>query len=146
VHPNDWITMHPAAAWRNSPDCTSCHREQSFCIGCHRRVGVALSSPSAVRFGGRFHPPRAAWTEPPRGAGHHSFEAQRNARACVGCHAEQDCVVCHGASGSVLGGGRYSPHPAAFFQDCNRLMNRNPRPCRVCHGDLTAVQASDFCR
>jgi hypothetical protein len=40
-HANDYVTLHAIDARRNVPDCSSCHREQTFCIGCHSRSGVA---------------------------------------------------------------------------------------------------------
>ena len=73
--------------------CTSCHREQSFCLDCHMRVGVAESSPPNAKDSGRFHPPKSIWSDPPRKPGHHAFEAERNLNACVSCHTERDCVV-----------------------------------------------------
>src|SRR5689334_21211988 len=34
VHPNDFITLHPAQARANVTRCESCHRLQSFCTAC----------------------------------------------------------------------------------------------------------------
>jgi hypothetical protein len=142
VHPNDWISMHPIAARQNSPDCTSCHREQSFCLGCHQRAGVTLSGPLGnVASRGRFHPPKAQWTDPPRGPGHHGWEAQRNIGACVSCHVERDCAMCHatagrGGRGAGPGGGLgqgVNPHPAGFRARCGGALRKNARPCLVCH-------------
>jgi hypothetical protein len=142
VHPNDWISMHPMAARQNSPNCTSCHRQQSFCIGCHQRAGVTLSGPYENFAGrGRFHPPKSVWTDPPRSSGHHSWEAQRNLAACVSCHVERDCAICHstgrvGGRGAGLPGDRgqgVNPHPVGFKDRCSGAMRRNARPCLVCH-------------
>ena len=41
IHPSDYVTLHVPDARRNVPDCSSCHRLQTFCIGCHQRTGVA---------------------------------------------------------------------------------------------------------
>src|SRR5262249_4097135 len=49
VHPNDYISMHPIEARQATQRCTSCHREQSFCLSCHQRVGVSMSGPPGVR-------------------------------------------------------------------------------------------------
>ena len=62
--------------------------------------------------------------------GHHGFEAERNLNACVSCHIERDCVVCHGALG--VGGG-FDPHQNGFVAGCKTQFRRNPRPCFVCH-------------
>ncbi len=137
VHPGDYISMHPIEARQQTTRCTSCHNEQSFCLSCHQRVGVSMSGPPDARMSGRFHPPKEIWSDPPRKPGHHSFEAERNLNACVSCHVERDCVVCHGAQG--VGGG-FNPHRASFVAGCASQFRRNPRPCFVCHepgdGDL----------
>jgi hypothetical protein len=130
VHPNDYLNMHAVEARMATQRCTSCHREQSFCLDCHTRVGVAESSPLNAKDSGRFHPPKGVWSDPPRKAGHHSFEAERNLNACVSCHTERDCVVCHGALG--VGGG-FDPHKKGFLGGCTTQFRRNPRPCFVCH-------------
>jgi hypothetical protein len=128
VHPNDWISIHPIAARQNNPRCTSCHQEQSFCLGCHQRIGVAMSGPNAAS--GRFHPPSFA-TFNGRGPGHHAWEAQRNLNACVSCHTERDCAICHASSGR--GGLAVDPHPPSFRGTCAAQLRRNARPCLVCH-------------
>ena len=110
--------------------CQSCHREQSFCLDCHMRVGVSESSPPGSKESGRFHPPKSIWSDPPMRPGHHGFEAERNLNACVSCHIERDCVVCHGALG--VGGG-FDPHQNGFVAGCRTQFRRNPRPCFVCH-------------
>jgi len=133
VHPNDFLSMHPIAARRNDPACTSCHQEQSFCLGCHQRTGVTMSGPLANIPGrGRFHPPAAVWSDRPRGPGHHAWEAQRNMLACVSCHVERDCATCH-ATEAVGGGGVADPHPPGFAGRCGRALRQNARPCLVCH-------------
>ncbi|MCL2449773.1 MAG: cytochrome c3 family protein, partial [Polyangiaceae bacterium] len=140
VHPNDYLNMHPIEARMETQRCTSCHREQSFCLDCHLRSGVGESSPPLARDSGRFHPPKSIWSDPPRKPGHHAFEAERNLPACVSCHTERDCVVCHGAArqGAVAGAG-FNPHPSSFLSSCGALFRRNPRPCLVCHGDASEV-------
>lgn len=138
IHPNDYLSMHATEARLAMQKCTSCHREQSFCLGCHQRLGVTMSGPADVHESGRFHPPKSIWSDPPRKPGHHAFEAMRNLDACVSCHVERDCVVCHGGQG--IGGG-FNPHSAGFVGGCATQLRRNPRPCYVCHeaGD-TALQ------
>ncbi|HMJ14145.1 MAG TPA: cytochrome c3 family protein [Polyangiaceae bacterium] len=142
VHPNDWLNMHSLSARQNSPSCTSCHQLQSFCVSCHQRAGVAMSGPYAnFAKRGRFHPPRSVWTDAPRGAGHHGWEAQRNLNACVSCHTERDCAMCHATAraggrgaGSGLGFGQgVNPHPLGFRSRCKAALRKNARPCLVCH-------------
>lgn len=130
VHPSDYLSMHAVEARLATQRCTSCHREQSFCLDCHQRLGVSQSGPSGVRESSRFHPPKAIWSDAPRRPGHHAFEAMRNLNACVSCHIERDCVVCHGGAG--IGAG-FNPHGAGFMGGCATQMRRNPRPCYVCH-------------
>ena len=45
IHPNDYLNMHAVEGRLATQKCTSCHREQSFCLGCHQRVGVSMSGP-----------------------------------------------------------------------------------------------------
>jgi len=130
IHPGDYLSMHPIEARMATTRCSSCHQEQSFCLTCHMRVGVTMSGPPGTQEAGRFHPPKAVWSDAPRQAGHHAFEAQRNVSACVSCHTERDCVVCHGGLG--IGGGM-NPHHAGFASTCRSQYRRNPRPCLVCH-------------
>ncbi len=131
VHPNDWLTTHPVSARRDDPRCSSCHREQTFCLGCHRRVGVAMSDMADRPATRAFHAPGWMVTGPD----HHRFEAQRNLQACVSCHAESDCVSCHGAFGIGAGSTGMPPLHGARFAgaDCRAQKRRNPRPCLQCH-------------
>jgi hypothetical protein len=79
----------------------------------------------------RFHPPASTWSSSKRGPGHHSFEAQKNITACVSCHIERDCVVCHATAG--VGGSGANPHGPTFANKCSTMFAKNPRPCFVCH-------------
>lgn len=142
VHPNDWLDMHPVAARENQQKCASCHREQSFCLACHQRAGVAFSGPFAdAAERGRFHPPKSEWTDGPRTPRHHAWEAERNISACVSCHVERDCAICHatnavGGRGSDFGSpaaGAINPHPVGFRSRCASALRQNARPCLVCH-------------
>jgi hypothetical protein len=133
VHPNDWISMHAESARLDVPRCSSCHAEQTFCADCHRRVGVSRDGPAGNRGPSeRFHPPPSVWSASPRGPGHHAWEAEQNLNACVSCHTERDCTTCH-ASRGVAGGAGVNPHPVGFERGCRNAMNKNPRPCLVCH-------------
>ncbi len=166
IHPSDYVTLHAADARRNTPDCSSCHRNQTFCIGCHQRTGVA-SDPSgglpghAVRnpFGTgtglkSFHPP--GWARDAAGEviatprpSSHSFQAKRNIRSCVSCHREETCLECHSADPArgvkMPNGAGFSPHGAGFAESsrCRALASRNRRACLKCH----AVDAAQLdCR
>ncbi len=136
IHPADYLNMHATEARLATQKCTSCHREQSFCLSCHQRLGVSMSGPTGVREAGRFHPPKQEWSDAPRRPGHHAFEAMRNLNACVSCHIERDCVVCHGGQG--IGGG-FNPHSGGFAGGCATQLRRNPRPCYVCHDPGASV-------
>ncbi|MDF3069086.1 MAG: Cytochrome c family protein [Polyangiaceae bacterium] len=141
IHPNDFLSQHAMAARQNNPRCTSCHQQQSFCLTCHQRSGVAMSGPVGnFENRGRFHPPKSVWTDGGRGPAHHAWEAERNLNACVSCHQERDCAMCHatrsaGGRGPNLGGmGQgVNPHPVGFASGCQDALRQNARPCLTCH-------------
>jgi hypothetical protein len=121
IHPGDWIVLHPQAALANETRCMSCHRLERFCQDCHQRTGVRFGAlPS-----GSFHP--AGWAAPTAGADHHSHVARRNIEACASCHAEPECVACHGN----VSGPRVNPHPPGF--DGAAIFRRNRSACLKCH-------------
>ena len=106
IHGNEYLTLHAAEARRNQPDCSSCHRRQTFCVGCHQRTGIALprdvqalsrdadlSTNGFFTSGRRFHP--EGWAVERRGPQHHSVAAQRNIAECASCHREETCLGCH---------------------------------------------------
>jgi hypothetical protein len=151
-HGNDYITLHPIDARRNTPDCTSCHRLQSFCTGCHSRAGVTedaktsefqrtpLTDTDDFR-ANRFHP--RGWFEKvnaatgrfARKATHHSFQAQRNIRTCTSCHREEFCQSCHSADEDSIDIRAVSPHPIGWAGSarCEALRGKNERVCYKCH-------------
>ncbi len=137
THPNDYLTQHPVDARMNSDRCTSCHRAATFCVACHERAGVALSSASAARTTTRVHPPAEVWSGRVVTARHHGVEARRALSSCVSCHTERDCVTCHATLG--LGGAGLSPHPPGFLARCGSLLRASDRPCRACHDDVAAL-------
>jgi hypothetical protein len=136
-HQNDYLTYHPVEARRNDPDCQSCHRLQTFCTGCHARSGVnadpVTSEFQAPKFA--FHP--SDWVtdlaSPLRHATDHSFQAQRNIRACASCHREDFCATagCHRDT--------VSPHPNDWrgSNRCKALAARDGRMCLRCHAFAT---------
>jgi hypothetical protein len=132
-HQNDYLTYHPVEARRNDPDCSSCHRLQTFCTGCHARTGVnadpVTSEFQKPKFA--FHP--SDWVtdlaNPLRHATDHSYQAQRNIRACASCHREDFCATagCHRDT--------VSPHPNDWKGSgrCKALAARDGRMCLRCH-------------
>ena len=150
IHPADYVTLHVVDARKNTPDCSTCHRLQTFCVGCHQRTGVS-SDPEGGLPGRRpnnpfgtgtglkqFHPP--GWARDAGGAvitaprpQSHAIQAQRNIRTCVSCHREESCLACHSADptrGPVI-----SPHGPNFGSTarCRFLSARNKRACLKCH-------------
>lgn len=136
VHPGDFLSTHPVMARRDETRCTSCHAVATFCGECHARLGLATFAAPATRSGERFHPPSAMWI---RGPNLHGVEARRSMQSCVSCHAEDDCVVCHGSAG--VGGGGVSPHPPGFARSCGVILASAPAGCVRCHGDAEALRA-----
>jgi hypothetical protein len=150
IHPADYVTLHVQDARRNVPDCSSCHRLQTFCLGCHQRLGVA-SDPSGGQPGVKpnnpfgtgtavkqFHPP--GWARDAAGMvistprpQSHSIQAKRNIRTCVSCHREESCLSCH--STDPARGPNVSPHGPNFGRTnrCRFLAARNQRACLKCH-------------
>jgi hypothetical protein len=139
-HPGDYATTHAPDARRNDPDCSVCHRQQSFCVGCHERAGVgqraggAFAQEVAAR---RFHP--ADWVSFVGGGNRHAREARANLGACASCHREDSCLACHSAE---LGGPRVSPHGPRWRGSarCEALAQKNGRMCLRCH--ITAAVPS----
>lgn len=149
-HPVDYATLHAVDARRNVPNCSTCHRNQTFCLGCHQRLGVA-PDPEGGQVGRqpnnpfgtgtgvkRFHPP--GWVRDETGVvltaptpASHSVQARRNLRTCVSCHREESCLNCHSADPARSTG--ISPHPSGFGRSaaCRALSSRNTRACLKCH-------------
>jgi len=150
IHPSDYASLHAIDARRNTPDCSACHRTQSFCVGCHQRTGVAPdhegglpgrrpNNPFGTGTGVKtFHPPgwardaTGAPIETPRSTSH-SLAARRNIRTCVSCHREDSCLACHSADPTR--GPTFSPHGPGFGATarCRLLAARNQRACLKCH-------------
>ena len=149
-HPVDYASLHAMDARRNIPNCSSCHRNQTFCLGCHQRLGVAPdpeggqagrqpNNPFGTGTGvKRFHPP--GWVRDDAGVvltmptpASHSVQARRNLRTCVSCHREESCLTCHSADPTRSMG--INPHPPGFSSSttCKALSTRNQRACLKCH-------------
>jgi len=149
IHGNDYLALHVVDAKRNNPNCSSCHRVQTFCVGCHSRSGVAADGrgsdflgPSSGVLDRRYHP--AGWIRADsrgilkgqRGLMHHSFQAQRNIKQCAACHREEFCTKCHSAqAGNII---KVNPHPRNWRNSrrCRSLLARAGRMCLRCHTNV----------
>lgn len=141
-HAGDYIAMHTIDARRNAPDCSSCHRIQTFCQGCHSRMGVAADNKGSEfgpAPGKQYHPPGWIASGLTPAPASHSFEAQRNIKQCVSCHRENFCTGCHSAQPANLI--RISPHPRDWrgSRRCQALIKRNKRMCLRCHTEARAL-------
>jgi hypothetical protein len=70
IHPNNWVLQHPIDARRNTPECASCDRSQTFCIECHQQTKVTWEPEVA---------PQSAGVVTTQGSGQLDFQ-QRNQR------------------------------------------------------------------
>ena len=86
-HPGNYLLAHAVEARRGTPDCSACHRAQSFCVGCHERSGIGNRTPGEFVGSGEFHP--ANWISL------HPRDATRNIPPPASCHREEDCIRCH---------------------------------------------------
>lgn len=145
IHANDYVATHVIDAKRNSPNCSGCHRIQSFCVGCHSRSGVVDDGRGSQFMGPstgmprRYHP--VGWviadengvTRGKRGLTHHSWAAQRNIRQCAACHRDEFCTKCHSNRPGAFA--RVNPHPRNWRNSrrCRALKRRSGRMCLRCH-------------
>jgi hypothetical protein len=151
IHAGDYVMRHAVEARRNQPDCGSCHRQQSFCVACHQRSGVASDPEGGLPgrhprnpFGTgtmlkAFHPP--GWVRDAAGqvitaagdAQHHAFQARRNIQTCASCHREETCLECHAQGpGGSFQARTHAPGWASSAR-CRALFQRNRRACLKCH-------------
>ena len=142
-HGNDYISRHPIDARRDTTRCEGCHRAQSFCLGCHERLGIvdiATGVDGAFTPIGqkRFHPP--GWSDPVAAGdpNHHKWQAERNLKQCVSCHRQETCLQCHATNDSAAGAAGkmwVNPHPPNWrgSMRCQALADRNLRVCLRCH-------------
>jgi hypothetical protein len=146
-HGGDYLLIHAVEARRGVPDCSACHRLESFCVGCHERSGVGtrvdnneIGTPGLSDFdprdtsgteGRRFHP--KGWADKVRGPNHHAREFQRNPQQCAACHRDDFCTSCHTDDQSRSG--QFDPHPRGWRNSaqCEALVKRNGRMCLRCH-------------
>lgn len=130
IHPEDYITLHPIDARRNSESCNSCHRYQSFCLDCHQKAGLTEKA-ERVNTRTQIHPEGFASCN--RTVTHHSDQAKRSLLACVSCHTESDCIQCHGAKGGAKCGKMIKIHGHLSKNQLSRMKQKNPRACLKCH-------------
>jgi hypothetical protein len=135
LHSGDYLTLHAMDARAGRMDCQSCHRAQTFCLGCHERLGFAdrAMGPWGPGGGRSFHP--TGWAGAPGQPQGHAFAAQRNVSTCVSCHSEDSCLGCHATTGAARPGLSVSPHGAGFANSarCTALSEHNRRACLKCH-------------
>jgi hypothetical protein len=141
-HAGDYVRLHVYDARRGTSDCQTCHRLQSFCSGCHARVGVAgdartgtfapTRSPAPPRGAALFHPKGFADGQNPPA---HAAAARRDLAACASCHREEFCVRCHGDRGGAGLDSTVNPHGAGWkgSSKCRTIEDKNPRVCLKCH-------------
>jgi hypothetical protein len=138
IHAGDYLTTHALDARARTLDCQACHRTQSFCIGCHQRVGFGDRRQGEFAVGGtlQFHPP--GWSGPPGMPQRHAQAAQANLAACTSCHTEDSCLACHATSGATTPGLDVNPHGVGFGRSarCTALASRNRRACLKCHAPI----------
>jgi Cytochrome c7 and related cytochrome c len=132
-HQANYVLVHATEAKRGRPDCSACHRAQTFCVGCHERSGVGTRGTTEFNSRDperRFHP--SGWASSGAGANLHGPVARRNIAQCASCHREEDCLQCHSADATGM---RISPHPAGWRSStrCRMLDRGNRRMCLRCH-------------
>ena len=133
-HRGNYLLVHATEAKRGRPDCSACHRAQTFCAGCHERSGLGMRGRTDFsRFDANraFHP--TGWASEMPGAGNlHASVARRNVSSCASCHRDDDCARCHSAEATSL---RISPHPPNWRGStrCKMLDRGNRRMCLRCH-------------
>lgn len=120
-HPQTFLERHPAAAFARETNCSDCHNPGAFCQTCHVQAG--LGSPKGALQAG-FHDAYPGFLL------NHGQAARQSLETCTSCHTERDCLTCH----SALYGRGFNPHGPGF--DANRLKQKNPQMCTVCHGQL----------
>ncbi len=132
-HRGNYLQLHPIEARRGRPDCSACHRRQTFCVACHERSGIGTRGDTAFESRDpdrQFHP--AGWASPGPGANLHAAVARRSIGTCASCHREEDCLTCHSAEPMAP---RISPHPRGWrgSLQCRMLDRGNRRMCLRCH-------------
>jgi c(7)-type cytochrome triheme protein len=151
IHGNDYVLIHPIEARRDNMKCQSCHRLQTFCVGCHQRTGVGLDVPGGVPKGPQtsslhFHPDGWVTALYVTNPNHHAWQAMRNIRTCVACHREETCIECHSSTSFKTGGAfpGTSPHPPDWTTGgrCKALAARNKRVCLKCHATTETMALS----
>ena len=132
-HRANYLLVHATEAQRGRPDCSACHREQTFCVACHERSGIGTRGRTEFE---RFDPQRqfhpAGWASEGAGANLHAAAARRNIGTCASCHRDNDCLRCHSAEPTGM---RVSPHPPNWRGSarCRALDRGNRRMCLRCH-------------
>jgi hypothetical protein len=139
-HQGDYLLTHPIEARRGRPDCSACHRYETFCVSCHERsgIGTRFGDFNSVDPGRAFHPPNWANASTGIGGNLHATEARKNISSCASCHRDEDCMKCHTAE---PGKGNISPHPAGWrgSAKCKAMDRGDRRMCLRCHIEANQV-------
>lgn len=138
----DFLRTHGAAMDGADGQCSTCHTQKS-CTVCHVATpGVAAGIPSAGAGRGlgavvtrRYPRSHDAWFRETHGA-----EANASPQSCAGCHAQEDCLVCHLPGAADAAPGYHPPgfltrHPtAAYGRETSCSDCHNPQSfCASCH-------------
>jgi hypothetical protein len=116
-HPASFVARHAADAFARTDECATCHSTEVFCRACHLESGFG----SRGRLGSGYHDAEPVWLL------RHGQAARQSLETCASCHAQGDCVQCHG----VLGSFSLSPHSRDF--DAAAAWAQSPRTCLACH-------------
>jgi hypothetical protein len=132
-HPGNYLLAHAIDGRRGRPDCSACHRYETFCVTCHERTGIGTRGDTqfdSSNASTQFHPP--GWASRGPGPNRHAADARRTIASCASCHRDEDCMDCHTAE---PGKGNISPHPPRWRGSarCRSLDRGNRRMCLRCH-------------
>jgi len=116
-HESGFVARHQADAFGRAEECSTCHSTAAFCRACHVESGLE----SWGRLGPGYHDAEPIWLL------RHGQAARQSLESCASCHAQSDCVQCHG----ILGAFKVSPHTPGF--DAVAAWARSPRTCLACH-------------
>ncbi|MGH2571127.1 MAG: hypothetical protein ACRDGR_07880, partial [bacterium] len=138
----DFLKMHGRAAAQEGARCATCHTQES-CRICHvatPRVAAALFQAGPGRGAGAQVSRRAPASHDEWFRDRHGSAAAASPETCAGCHARDDCFLCHRPNG-VSSATSYHPadflsrHPAAAWaRETSCVDCHNPQSfCASCH-------------
>jgi hypothetical protein len=116
-HPANFVSTHPAKAYGRDTECSSCHNTETFCLSCHRQVGLAAKAGIRSTV---YHNAQPFWLL------EHGRAARQDLTNCTTCHQQTYCMQCHSDAGS-----RINPHGPDF--NAALMAKRNSQICLFCH-------------